>query len=166
MSARLALIILSLLSGAAFAGSKGQLQLPEFAGLSAKASESVNVTFGPELLGFVAPDRLLLRWGSDPRSPEIEVGCTSCSVGATGPTTTIFPRKNPRGNLPERTRENETERTVPSYEAEQMGKRAPCGGNCGGDTLIYCSLYHGSYLKVEAGMFHGMSPNCACVRSK
>src|SRR5687767_4012405 len=35
----------------AFAQLKGQLLLPEFASLADKASESVNVTLGPELLG-------------------------------------------------------------------------------------------------------------------
>ena len=33
---------------------KGQLSLPEFSALNKKASESVNVTFGPELLGMAA----------------------------------------------------------------------------------------------------------------
>jgi len=58
MNARAAFIAIVLLSmGSAFAQSpaaahnRGQLRLPEFAGLTEKASESVNVTFGPELLG-------------------------------------------------------------------------------------------------------------------
>lgn len=58
MNARAAFLAITLLSmGSAFAQSpaaahsRGQLRLPEFAGLTEKASESVNVTFGPELLG-------------------------------------------------------------------------------------------------------------------
>ena len=61
MSARTALLAIALLfAGSAFAQNagvardRGQLRLPEFAGLTEKASESVNVTFGPELLGLAA----------------------------------------------------------------------------------------------------------------
>jgi hypothetical protein len=67
MNARIAILFAALLvAGPLFAQgavSKGQLRLPEFAGLSEKASESVNVTFGPEILGMAA--RFL---GSDPES--------------------------------------------------------------------------------------------------
>jgi hypothetical protein len=67
MNARIAIVFIALLSaGPAFAqggASRGQLQLPEFAGLAEKASESVNVTFGPEVLGMAA--RFL---GSDPEA--------------------------------------------------------------------------------------------------
>ena len=44
-----------------------------------------------------------LAWISAPgirSSPEEEVGCTSCSEGATGPTTTILPRSRASGTLP------------------------------------------------------------------
>jgi hypothetical protein len=60
MNARAAFLVIAvLLSGPALAQnpaalSKGQLRLPEFAGLTDKASESVNVTFGPEMLGLAA----------------------------------------------------------------------------------------------------------------
>lgn len=61
MNARAAFLAVALLSmGCACAQSpgsaqnRGQLRLPEFAGLTEKASESVNVTFGPELLGLAA----------------------------------------------------------------------------------------------------------------
>jgi len=67
MNARIAIVFIALLStGPAFAQgavSKGQLRLPEFAGLSEKASESVNVTFGPEVLGMAV--RFL---GTDPEA--------------------------------------------------------------------------------------------------
>lgn len=48
-----------LVAGPAFAQSKGLLQLPEFASLSDKASDTVSVTLGPELLGLAA------KWLSD-----------------------------------------------------------------------------------------------------
>jgi hypothetical protein len=55
MNARAAFCIIALLCMTpAFAQNKGQLRLPEFAGLTDKASESVNVTLGPELLGLAA----------------------------------------------------------------------------------------------------------------
>jgi hypothetical protein len=61
MNARAAFFAIALLTmSCAFAqdpGSaqnRGQLRLPAFAGLTEKASESVNVTFGPELLGMAA----------------------------------------------------------------------------------------------------------------
>jgi hypothetical protein len=61
MNARAALLAISILwTGCVFAQNaagtqnRGLLRLPEFAGLSEKASESVNVTFGPELLGLAA----------------------------------------------------------------------------------------------------------------
>jgi hypothetical protein len=41
-----------LVASPVFAQSKGLLQLPEFTALSDKASETVNVTLGPDLLGF------------------------------------------------------------------------------------------------------------------
>jgi hypothetical protein len=61
MKARAMFLVCALLSmGGAFAQSpasaqnRGLLRLPEFAGLTEKASESTNVTFGPELLGMAA----------------------------------------------------------------------------------------------------------------
>jgi len=61
MNARAAFLIIALLStgpafaqGPASAQIKGQLRLPEFSGLTDKASESVNVTLGPELLGMAS----------------------------------------------------------------------------------------------------------------
>ncbi|MEO8063319.1 MAG: DUF4252 domain-containing protein [Pseudomonadota bacterium] len=54
MNARTALLIFALVSGPLFAQNKGQLLLPELPGLAAKASESVNVNLGPELLGIAA----------------------------------------------------------------------------------------------------------------
>ena len=45
-------------------------------------------------------------------SPEEDVGWTSCSDGATGPTTTIFPRSSAGGTLPFTSRENDTVSTV------------------------------------------------------
>jgi hypothetical protein len=51
MNARVALSIAALLlAGPAFAQTKGQLQLPEFAALADKASETVNVTLDANLL--------------------------------------------------------------------------------------------------------------------
>jgi hypothetical protein len=46
------LLAFALTAAPAFAQTKGLLTLPDFAALSEKASESVNVTFGPDLLGF------------------------------------------------------------------------------------------------------------------
>jgi hypothetical protein len=54
MNARGFVIALLLLAGPAFAGSKGQLQIPEFAGLADKASETVTVTLDANLLGMAA----------------------------------------------------------------------------------------------------------------
>jgi hypothetical protein len=54
MNSRAALLIAALMSGPLFAQSKGQLVLPELPGLTEKASESVNVNLGPELLGMAA----------------------------------------------------------------------------------------------------------------
>jgi hypothetical protein len=54
MIARAALLIFALMSGPLFAQSKGQLVLPDLPGLTEKASESVNVNLGPELLGMAA----------------------------------------------------------------------------------------------------------------
>ena len=52
MITRIALSLTALLlTHPAFAQMKGELRLPEFASLSKKASETVNVTIGPELLG-------------------------------------------------------------------------------------------------------------------
>ena len=52
MKARVVLGVAALLlAGPAFAQSKGQLRLPEFAALADKASESVNVTLDANLLG-------------------------------------------------------------------------------------------------------------------
>jgi hypothetical protein len=50
---RLSLFAASLLvlAAPAWSAPKAQLQLPDFEALSAKASESVNITLGPELLG-------------------------------------------------------------------------------------------------------------------
>jgi hypothetical protein len=45
------LLLLALTASPAFAQTKGLLTLPDFEALSEKASESVNVTFGPDLLG-------------------------------------------------------------------------------------------------------------------
>jgi hypothetical protein len=47
-------IALLLLAGPACAGPKGQLQIPEFAGLADKASETVTVTLDANLLGMAA----------------------------------------------------------------------------------------------------------------
>jgi hypothetical protein len=61
MNARAAFLVISVLwmggacaQNAAVAQNRGLLRLPEFAGLAEKANESVNVTFGPELLGLAA----------------------------------------------------------------------------------------------------------------
>jgi len=52
MNARVVLTLTALLiAGPAFAQSKGQLRIPEFAALADKASESVNVTLDSQLLG-------------------------------------------------------------------------------------------------------------------
>jgi hypothetical protein len=52
MNARVALTLTALLiAGPAFAQSKGQIRIPEFAALAEKASESVNVTLDSQLLG-------------------------------------------------------------------------------------------------------------------
>jgi hypothetical protein len=52
MNARVVLMLAALLiAGPAFAQSKGQLRIPEFAALADKASESVNVTLDANLLG-------------------------------------------------------------------------------------------------------------------
>ena len=50
-----------------------------------------------------------LAWTSAPgirSSPEEDVGWTSCSEGATGPTTTILPRSSLAGTFPSISREN------------------------------------------------------------
>ena len=80
MNARAAFVVTALLSlGPAFAQSaasapyKGQLRLPTFAGLTEKASESVNVTFGPELLGMAC--RFLNT--DDPEAAAAKKLCTS-----------------------------------------------------------------------------------------
>jgi hypothetical protein len=55
MNLRFAFALAALaLAGPAFAQSKGQLRLPEFAALADKASESVNVTFDAKILGMAA----------------------------------------------------------------------------------------------------------------
>jgi hypothetical protein len=52
MNARVVLTLTALLTaGPAFAQSKGQIRIPEFAALAEKASESVNVTLDSNLLG-------------------------------------------------------------------------------------------------------------------
>ena len=79
MNARAALCLLALLLTAPAmaqtkpALGKGQLFLPEFAGLTDKASESVNVTFGPELLGMAC--RFL--GTDDPEEAAAKKLCTS-----------------------------------------------------------------------------------------
>jgi hypothetical protein len=55
MNARIGFVIAALvLSGPAWAAPRGQLQIPEFAALSEKASESVTVTFDAQMLGMAA----------------------------------------------------------------------------------------------------------------
>jgi len=55
MNARIVWVIGTLLfTGPAWAAPKGQLQIPEFAGLSDKASETVTVTLDSNLLGMAA----------------------------------------------------------------------------------------------------------------
>jgi len=80
MNARAAFLVTALLAlGPAFAQSpvaaqnKGLLRLPTFAGLTEKASESVNVTFGPELLGMAC--RFLST--DDPEAAAAKKLCTS-----------------------------------------------------------------------------------------
>ena len=53
-SSLLVSVLTLLLSGPAFAQVRGQLLIPEFAGLADKASESVNVTLDANLLGMAA----------------------------------------------------------------------------------------------------------------
>jgi Domain of unknown function (DUF4252) len=80
MNARVAFCIAALLlTGPVFAQSsgaapdKGQLRIPSFAALTDKASESVNVTFGPELLGMAC--RFL--GTDDPEEAAAKKLCTS-----------------------------------------------------------------------------------------
>lgn len=55
MNARVAWVVATLLfAGPAWAASKGQLQIPEFAALADKANESVTVTLDSNLLGMAA----------------------------------------------------------------------------------------------------------------
>ncbi len=66
MKSRLLFCFVALVSGVALGAPKAQLQLPAFEGLEAKASETVTVTLGPQLLGIAA------RWldDSDPQQAE------------------------------------------------------------------------------------------------
>jgi hypothetical protein len=64
-----------LLAGPALAQSNGQLRLPEFAALTAKASESVNVTLDSNLLGLGC--RFLN--GADPEEAAAKKLCTALS---------------------------------------------------------------------------------------
>ena len=75
--------------------------MPTGAGWSGRPRRTVSIAFA----WISAPDISPL--------PVVDVGCTSWSDGAEGPTTTILLRKKPRGILPCTTRENETVRTVP-----------------------------------------------------
>lgn len=53
--------------------------------------------------------------------------------------------------------------TVPNNEAERFGREiAPCGDQCEGTAMAYCSIYKSSYLKVEPGLLTGKTPNCYC----
>jgi hypothetical protein len=55
MNARIALCLAALvLASPALAQNTGELRLPEFVSLSEKASDYVNVTLGPQMLGFAA----------------------------------------------------------------------------------------------------------------
>jgi hypothetical protein len=74
MKARVVLGVAALaLAGPAFAQSKGQLRLPEFAALTDKASESVNVTLDSSLLGLGC--RFLN--GADPEEAAAKKLCTA-----------------------------------------------------------------------------------------
>jgi hypothetical protein len=65
MNARVALTVAALLlAGPTYSQTKGQLQLPEFAALSDKASETVNVTLDANLL------RMACRFLSADADPE------------------------------------------------------------------------------------------------
>jgi hypothetical protein len=78
MNARIGLTIAALLlAGPAFAQTKGQLQLPEFAALSDKASESVNVTLDASLL------RMACRFLNSDEDPEQAAAKKLCT-GLTG----------------------------------------------------------------------------------
>jgi hypothetical protein len=72
LNARVALGAALLLTGPAFAQSKGQLRLPEFAALTAKASDSVSVTLDSNLLGLGC--RFLN--GADPEEAAAKKVCT------------------------------------------------------------------------------------------
>jgi hypothetical protein len=73
MNARFAFTLAALLlAGPALAQSKGQLRIPEFAALAAKASESVNVTLDSQLLGLGC--RFLN--GDDPEQAAAKKLCT------------------------------------------------------------------------------------------
>lgn len=55
--------------------------------------------------------------------------------------------------------------TVPTRETAHYGAtQAPCNPECKGTSFAYCSIYHSSFLRVEPGLFEGMSPNCTCER--
>lgn len=54
--------------------------------------------------------------------------------------------------------------SVPPDQSEEVGAAAPCGDNCEGKHFIYCSIYHGSYLRYEKKFLKDKPPNCTCSR--
>ncbi|GEM_PF-944649 len=57
--------------------------------------------------------------------------------------------------------------SVPTSRATMVGtKIVGCHPNCEGTAFIYCSLYHGSYFRIEDHLFEDMEPNCYCRRAR
>ncbi len=56
--------------------------------------------------------------------------------------------------------------TATPQKAQEFGKnQAKCGPHCEGQTFIYCSLYHSSFLKVEESLFRKHKANCYCRKN-
>jgi hypothetical protein len=49
----------------------------------------------------------------------------------------------------------------------RLGKSVGCHPTaCGGQAFIYCSIYKGSFFRIEDSMFRNASTNCTCRRGK